>query len=288
MKQLTHIILLAFFLIEPLSISAQINLCKTKEMDIKDRATEIVREYINLIAIDDKDKKQEIKNISNVLYNSVEDFYYVNISTLREIERVTDEESMRVTKAKEDAELHYIVKIERIDKLIPDLKFQTIGNKEQISALPGQEVNVIECPESSRSLQIEMASGTVIKKGQDIPIEWDGGTIEDTLALDLVKFDKNGSIKDTYNIAFNYLNKGYYTDWNYQNKLKPGIYKIRIQKVNSKEPPIWSEEFRIKSKFPMVAKIGIPVAVGVVVYLLIRNPPEPEQLPEPPLPPLFN
>ena len=122
MKPLIRIIILAIIVAVHFHAYSQEGVCDNKINEIKETSLNKVTEHIALMGINENEK-QEIKDLSDILYNYVEEFYYIKISTIRTIKSDTDKESLRVSDERTEEELNYIYRIDKINKLIPDIQF---------------------------------------------------------------------------------------------------------------------------------------------------------------------
>ena len=146
----------------------------------------------------------------------------------------------------------------------------------------GNALHTRSCFKEIKPMTFQMTDEAVYRRENKSPytIEWQGGILEDSLIVEMIKIDKKDQMVSIDTLLNEYQNKGYYTQWYLNNKMY-GNYKLRMSKLGSTDPPVWSETFKIKRKLPLGYKIGIPVAVAVGSYFIIKNLGETEVLPPP-------
>lgn len=120
---------------------------------------------------------------------------------------------------------------------------------------------------------------TVFKRGTTEKIEWLGGDINESLVIELFRYDTRQKV-----IA-NTSNKGNIF-WNIPNDLRPGVdYQLKISVANKPSDPVFSSKFQVRRKIPNALKfIPAGVIIGVAAFL-IGNKEENNELPSPPGPP---
>ncbi|MGK7394378.1 MAG: hypothetical protein ACNS62_07385, partial [Candidatus Cyclobacteriaceae bacterium M3_2C_046] len=216
----------------------------------------------------------QVKAPEQVYYHPDQKFYYTTV----EVEKIAKKP------AGESRYLeNFVVKIDQIDKNLPILRISDITLKRPNQMIIGNVVQTRTCLREVRPLAFQLPQDLKFRRGNDTPypLEWDGGILEDSLLIEMVRFNRKNEIIGIDTLLNEYQNKGYFTQWYIPQTRKPGAYKLRMTKLNQNEPPVWSENFKIKRKIPLAYKIGIPVAVGVGVYFLQQALEE-----EPPLSPL--
>ncbi len=120
----------------------------------------------------------------------------------------------------------------------------------------------------------------VIKRAKATTLIWTGDTNNNMLTFSLFRNDELISIFSSMPNA----GKAVLT---LSRKVKPGGgYYFMIAEPGVKEHQIKTEEFTVKTRYPLVAKIGAAVAVaGIVILLLPERPPDTVGLPmNPPSP----
>lgn len=119
----------------------------------------------------------------------------------------------------------------------------------------------------------------VFKRGTTEKIEWLGGDINESLVIELYRYDTRQKV-----IA-NTSNKGNIF-WNVPNDLRPGVnYQLRLSVANKPSDPVFSSKFQVRRKIPNALKfISAGIIVGVTAFL-ISNGEENNELPGPPVTP---
>ncbi|MCU0352432.1 MAG: GPI anchored serine-threonine rich family protein [Cytophagales bacterium] len=107
---------------------------------------------------------------------------------------------------------------------------------------------------------------TVMRRGRDYKVSWDGGVEKENLQLELWK---DTTLRF---IITRVPNQGEYT-WQPPMNLEPGdTYKVRLMSVNAPANYRFSEPFVIRRKYPLAAKLApAGVVAGVGFWLLIRG-----------------
>jgi hypothetical protein len=115
----------------------------------------------------------------------------------------------------------------------------------------------------------------LIKRLKPYTIIWRGGTPQNILNFDLYKEDER--IMTYPNIA----NVGHHTLL-LPRSVKPGTYKLKISDTKNKDDVVFTEEFRVKRKTPLVLKALPLLALGAVISILL-NAEEPQafRIPDP-------
>ena len=161
----------------------------------------------------------------------------------------------------------------------------TPGNKEiiwdaakEITAFEGELVfRVIATPVSDYSV-LYPTEGEKFKKGETMPIKWDGFNPQTSLRLELYK--GNRSTKEITRTA-----QGYSYNWDINQAVRPGKYSLRVSKAQNPKEFAQSGVFTIRRKVPIAITIsGAALVSGAVAWYLTR-PEDVEPLPEPPQPP---
>ena len=119
----------------------------------------------------------------------------------------------------------------------------------------------------------------VFKRGTTEKIEWLGGDINESLVIELYRYDTRQKV-----IA-NTSNKGNIF-WNVPNDLRPGVnYQLRLSVANKPSDPVFSSKFQVRRKIPNALKfISAGIIVGATAFL-ISNGEENNELPGPPVTP---
>lgn len=106
--------------------------------------------------------------------------------------------------------------------------------------------------------QLEFTSGIPeqVKKGKNLPLAWNSSVADASITL----YQGDTRLRE--------IRKGLYGEqWNWTAIQKPGKnFSIRLYEPSTGRS-VTSSPFRIKSRFPLVVKIGVPVAViGYIIY----------------------
>jgi hypothetical protein len=118
-------------------------------------------------------------------------------------------------------------------------------------------------------LQPKSGTGSV-RRGKDFDIRWQGGSASDNVKLEYIFEGKTTLIGEA-------KNTGTFT-WNVPSDLPKGKgYELRLTSGGRST----TENFLVKSKLPLLVKVGPVVVAGALAYLLLRPTPE-EPLPTPP------
>lgn len=117
---------------------------------------------------------------------------------------------------------------------------------------------------------------TVFKRGTTEKIEWLGGDINESLVIELYRYDSR------QRVISNTSNKGS-IPWNIPSDLRPGVdYQLKLSVANKPGDPVFSSRFQVRRKIPNALKI-IPAGIIVgLVAVLISNREENNELPGPP------
>ena len=117
---------------------------------------------------------------------------------------------------------------------------------------------------------------TVFKRGTTEKIEWLGGDINESLVIELFRYDTRQKV-----IA-NTSNKGN-IPWRIPNDLRPGIdYQLKLSVANKPSDPVFSSKFQVRRRIPNALKfIPAGILVGVATFL-IANKEDNNELPGPP------
>ncbi|MDN5211425.1 Ser-Thr-rich GPI-anchored membrane family protein [Fulvivirgaceae bacterium BMA12] len=120
---------------------------------------------------------------------------------------------------------------------------------------------------------------TVFKRGTTEKIEWLGGDINESLVIELYRFDVREKV------ISNTSNKGN-TPWNIPLNLRPGVdYQLKMSVANKPSEPVFSTKFQIRRRIPNALKfIPAGIIAGVVTFLIANKEPN-NELPGPPGPP---
>lgn len=105
-----------------------------------------------------------------------------------------------------------------------------------------------------------------IKRGKINELTWTGGTQQNILNFDLYKGDEK--ITSFPNIA----NVGHYT-MTLPTSVKTGKgYRFKITDSKNKDQIVYSKEFAVKPKFPLLLKIAPIALIGGAVYFFLPKP----------------
>lgn len=117
-----------------------------------------------------------------------------------------------------------------------------------------------------------------IKRLKPYTLTWSGGTAQNVLNFDLYRKDEK--ITTFPNIA----NVGHYTLM-LPRHIKPGNhYRLRVSDSKNKDEVVFTEEFRVKRKFPLVLKATSAALMVGAVAMLPQSDEGPSPLPSPILP----
>ena len=215
----------------------------------------------------------EVSEPTEIFYQPDLNFYYTLIDAKKSVKRAEGDAIYLRS---------FVVKIDQIEKNLPILRISDITMKRPAQMIVGNALQTRSCFKEIKPMAFQMTDEAVYRRENKsaYTIEWQGGILEDSLIFEMIKIDKKDQIVSIDTLLNKYQNRGYYTQWYLNNKLY-GNYKLRMSKVGSTDPSVWSETFKIKRKLPLGYKIGIPVAVAVGSYFIINNLGETEVLPEP-------
>lgn len=119
-----------------------------------------------------------------------------------------------------------------------------------------------------------------IKRGVPFTLTWSGGQTRNIITFDLYRGDTHTKWSEP---VTNSGNNTFVIPTN----IKPGKnYRFKISDSKNKEDVIYSSEFTIKRKVPLLYKIVPIVVIGGVVYYIIENqkPPVANEIPGAPCP----
>lgn len=226
----------------------------------------------------DTDVKYTVSDPTQVFYQPDQKFYY----TLVEAEKIVQKPE-GLAKYVEN----FFVKISQIEKNLPILRISDVAIKRPKQLQVGNPVRTKPCFVEVKSFDFLIPSEesvNIFKRGNTnaYSVEWEGGILEDSLLIEMIEFDKHGEIVTIDTLLNSYQNSGYFTQW-YIHTKKYGNFKLRMTKLNSEEPSVFSDNFKVKRKIPLGYKIGIPALIGggIAIYLITK--PEVEtELPEVP------
>jgi hypothetical protein len=226
----------------------------------------------------DTDVRYNVSDPTQVYYQPDQNFYY----TLVEAEKIVQKPEGPATYVE-----NFFVKITQIEKNLPILRISDVAIKRPKQLQVGNPVRTRPCFVEVKPFDFLIPSEesiSIFRRGNTnaYSIEWEGGILEDSLLIEMIRFDKRGEIASKDTLLNNYQNSGYYTQW-YIDKKQYGNFRLRMTKLNSEEPSVFSDYFKIKRKMPLGYKIGVPALVGggIAIYLITK--PEVEKvLPEVP------
>lgn len=116
------------------------------------------------------------------------------------------------------------------------------------------------------------------KRAKDYQITWTGGRTSNIMNFDVYKGDEK--ITTFANVA----NAGHYTV-NFPQSLKPGTYRFKISDTKNKDEVVYSENFKVKRKVPLLMKAIPVVGLGALITVLAGGSKGEEDIPSPPDPP---
>jgi hypothetical protein len=105
----------------------------------------------------------------------------------------------------------------------------------------------------------------VFKRNRFYNLTWKGGTPQNVLNFDLI--DGNKKVNTFPNVA----NVGHHS-FKFPAHIKPGRgYRFRISDTKNKDEVVFTNEFLIKRKVPLLAKIVPVIFIGAGVYFLVQT-----------------
>ena len=119
----------------------------------------------------------------------------------------------------------------------------------------------------------------VFRRGRKYNITWTGGSPQNVLVFDVYKGERK--MASFPNLA----NVGHYA-LEFPLHIRPGKgYRFKISDAKNKEDIVFTNQFRIKRKFPLILKIIPTIIVGTTLYLLLKPKAVVPNLPANPDPP---
>lgn len=124
------------------------------------------------------------------------------------------------------------------------------------------------------------------KRGKPYDITWTGGRGDNILNFELYQEDAKIKVFEERPNVGN-------TSMTIPKDVKPGTYRFKISDSRNRDETVWTKDFQVKRKIPLVLTIGVGVVVGGAAAILIsdairKNNQEEAKIGEPPLPPSGN
>lgn len=113
---------------------------------------------------------------------------------------------------------------------------------------------------------------SAIRRGRETELTWTGGTQQNILNFELMRGEEK--VNSFPNVA----NVGHYT-MVLPSHTSPGTYQFRITDSRNKDQIVFTKEFRVKRKIPLLVQGAIPLVAGAIVWLLIPDVVEPFVIP---------
>ena len=204
-----------------------------------------------------------LDNPTQIHYDKIKDRYFTSIHVAKKIH-------------KKSSTIHnkriILVGINDIKSYAPSFNIIRILNGNREHDLPGEIVNSQDCvnpsPENSGNDEVvpllaKFTNETILTRAKLNLIQWKGGPPK----VNLYYFN-NTNIDEP--IVQNIPNNGLYR-WKIPSSIKAGYYKLLMK--NNRDELMFSQNIRIKRKFPLVLKIAIPItlAVGLVMTQLDKD-----------------
>jgi hypothetical protein len=104
-----------------------------------------------------------------------------------------------------------------------------------------------------------------LKRGKSYEVLWTGGRSTNVLTFDIYKGEQK--LASFPNIA----NAGHFS-MELPKNLKPGKgYRLKVSDKNNKDEVVYSDEFTIKRKVPLLLQVVPTALVGATLYVLVTN-----------------
>ena len=114
-----------------------------------------------------------------------------------------------------------------------------------------------------------------IKRGKPYDVTWTGGNSQNILNFDLYKGDKKiTTIPNVANVGRHKITL--------PTSVKPGKnYRFKISDTKNKDEVVYTGNFTVKRKVPLLIKVLPVLGVGALVYLLTGGNKGPDNIPDP-------
>jgi hypothetical protein len=118
----------------------------------------------------------------------------------------------------------------------------------------------------------------VFKRGKPYDVTWTGGRGDNVLNFELYKGDNKVKVfEERPNVGNTIIV--------IPKDVKPGRYKFKISDSRNKDEVVYTMEFQVKRKIPLLLQVGVVAAViGGTAYLISSGPDDESKIGEPPLP----
>lgn len=118
----------------------------------------------------------------------------------------------------------------------------------------------------------------VLKRGKEYDVTWTGGRGDNVLVFELYQgenkvkvFEERPNVGNTTIVV--------------PKDVKPGRYKFKISDNRNKDEVVYTMDFRVKRKIPLLLDLGLAAVVGgAVIYLTGSGSKDESKMGEPPLP----
>lgn len=108
----------------------------------------------------------------------------------------------------------------------------------------------------------------LFKRARNYNLTWSGGSSHNVLTFDLYRGDRK--VFSFPNIG----NSGHHT-FNFPSHLRPANnYRFRISDSKNADEVVYTTEFKIKRRVPLILKSAAALGVGASIYLLLMNDPD--------------
>jgi hypothetical protein len=115
-----------------------------------------------------------------------------------------------------------------------------------------------------------------LKRGKPYQVSWTGGSPQNILLFELYKGDKKTGVHFT-DIA----NTGKYKMTLPKNTKTGKGYRFKITDTKNKDEIVYTDNFKVKPKIPLVVKVIPVLGVGAIVYFLTSGSDKAKRIPDP-------
>jgi hypothetical protein len=211
----------------------------------------------------DADVRYDVSEPDQIYYEPNKKFYYTLVGAKKTVQNAGNTVSF---------DENFFVKISQIDKNLPILRISDMAMKSERQLQVGNLVRTKSCFVEIKPLRftIPSAENAIDFKrlnSSAYSFEWEGGVLEDSLLIEMIRLDKQGNILSVDTLLNEYPNSGYYTRW-FLGKQKCGTYKFRMTKLVGNDPSAYSDSFKVKRKMPLGYQIAIVPAVFAGAYII--------------------
>jgi hypothetical protein len=117
----------------------------------------------------------------------------------------------------------------------------------------------------------------VLKRGKPYDITWTGGRGDNVLNFELYKGETKVKVFEERPNVGN-------TKITIPTDVKPGRYKFKISDSRNKDEVVFTDEFQVRRKIPLVLKVGLTAVVVGAVAVLAKGEDDESKIGQPPLP----